>query len=72
MQAGAVERNSLKQYQAEFSDPSAFLNGAYCSMLIASSPTKDRVSTFHVEGSLEIKRDPSIQQRFNSSRFPWL
>ena len=33
-----VERNPLKQYQAEFGDPSAFLNGAYRSMLIAYVP----------------------------------
>jgi len=30
--------NPLKQYQAEFGDPSAFLNGAYRSMLIAYVP----------------------------------
>jgi cyclase len=34
----AVERNPLKPYQAEFGDPSAFLNGAYRSMLIAYVP----------------------------------
>jgi len=34
----AVERNPLKQYQAEFGDPSAFLNGACRSMLIAYVP----------------------------------
>ena len=34
----AVARNPLKQYQAEFGDPSAFLNGAYRSMLIAYVP----------------------------------
>jgi cyclase len=33
-----VDRNPLKQYQAEFGDPSAFLNGAYRSMLIAYVP----------------------------------
>ena len=33
-----VERNPLKQYQAEFGDPSAFLYGAYRSMLIAYVP----------------------------------
>jgi cyclase len=33
-----VERNPLKQYEAEFGDPSAFLNGAYRSMLIAYVP----------------------------------
>ena len=33
-----VERNPLKQHQAEFGDPSAFLNGAYRSMLIAYVP----------------------------------
>ena len=33
-----VERNPLKQYQAEFGDASAFLNGAYRSMLIAYVP----------------------------------
>jgi glyoxylase-like metal-dependent hydrolase (beta-lactamase superfamily II) len=34
----AVEKNPLKQYQSEFGDPSAFLNGAYRSMLIAYVP----------------------------------
>jgi cyclase len=34
----AVERNPLKQYQAEFGDPSVFLYGAYRSMLIAYVP----------------------------------
>ena len=33
-----VERNPLKQYQAEFGDPSVFLDGAYRSMLIAYVP----------------------------------
>jgi hypothetical protein len=33
-----VVRNPLKQYQTEFGDPSAFLNGAYRSMLIAYVP----------------------------------
>jgi glyoxylase-like metal-dependent hydrolase (beta-lactamase superfamily II) len=33
-----VERNPLKQYQAEFGDPSVFLYGAYRSMLIAYVP----------------------------------
>jgi glyoxylase-like metal-dependent hydrolase (beta-lactamase superfamily II) len=33
-----VARNPLKQYQAEFGDPSAFLNGAYRSMQIAYVP----------------------------------
>jgi glyoxylase-like metal-dependent hydrolase (beta-lactamase superfamily II) len=33
-----VERNPLKQYQSEFGDPSAFLDGAYRSMLIAYVP----------------------------------
>jgi hypothetical protein len=33
-----VKRNPLKQYEAEFGDPSAFLNGAYRSMLIAYVP----------------------------------
>jgi glyoxylase-like metal-dependent hydrolase (beta-lactamase superfamily II) len=33
-----VERNPLKQYEKEFGDPSAFLNGAYRSMLIAYVP----------------------------------
>jgi hypothetical protein len=30
--------NPLKQYQAEFGDANAFLNGAYRSMLIAYVP----------------------------------
>src|SRR5262245_21940044 len=34
----AVVRTPLKQYQSEFGDPSAFLNGAYRSMLIAYVP----------------------------------
>jgi glyoxylase-like metal-dependent hydrolase (beta-lactamase superfamily II) len=34
----AVERNPLREYQAEFGDPSAFLDGAYRSMLIAYVP----------------------------------
>jgi glyoxylase-like metal-dependent hydrolase (beta-lactamase superfamily II) len=34
----AVARNPLKQYQSEFGDPSAFLDGAYRSMLIAYVP----------------------------------
>jgi cyclase len=34
----AVARNPLKKYEAEFGDPSAFLNGAYRSMLIAYVP----------------------------------
>jgi glyoxylase-like metal-dependent hydrolase (beta-lactamase superfamily II) len=34
----AVEHNPLKQYEAEFGDPSAFLDGAYRSMLIAYVP----------------------------------
>ena len=34
----AVAHNPLKQYEAEFGDPSAFLNGAYRSMLIAYVP----------------------------------
>ncbi len=33
-----VARNPLQQYQAEFGDPSVFLNGAYRSMLIAYVP----------------------------------
>ena len=33
-----VERNPLQQYQSEFGDPSAFLDGAYRSMLIAYVP----------------------------------
>ena len=33
-----VERNPLKQYQAEFGDPSRFLDGAYRSMQIAYVP----------------------------------
>ena len=33
-----VRDNPLKQYQAEFGDPSAFLDGAYRSMLIAYVP----------------------------------
>ena len=33
-----VERNPLAEYQAEFGDPSAFLDGAYRSMLIAYVP----------------------------------
>ena len=33
-----VARNPLKQYQSELGDPSAFLNGAYRSMLIAYVP----------------------------------
>jgi cyclase len=33
-----VERNPLKQYESEFGDPSAFLDGAYRSMLIAYVP----------------------------------
>ena len=33
-----VARNPLKQYQSEMGDPSAFLNGAYRSMLIAYVP----------------------------------
>jgi len=33
-----VERNPLEQYEAEFGDPSAFLDGAYRSMLIAYVP----------------------------------
>ena len=33
-----VRDNPLKQYDAEFGDPSAFLNGAYRSMLIAYVP----------------------------------
>jgi hypothetical protein len=34
----AVRDNPLKQYDSEFGDPSAFLNGAYRSMLIAYVP----------------------------------
>jgi cyclase len=34
----AVSHNPLKQYEAEFGDPSAFLSGAYRSMLIAYVP----------------------------------
>jgi cyclase len=34
----AVAHNPLKQYEAEFGDPSAFLQGAYRSMLIAYVP----------------------------------
>jgi cyclase len=34
----AVEHNPLKQYESEFGDPSAFLEGAYRSMLIAYVP----------------------------------
>ena len=34
----AVERNPLKEYQAEFGDPSAFLYGALRSMMIAYVP----------------------------------
>ena len=33
-----VQHNPLKQYEAEFGDPSAFLDGAYRSMLIAYVP----------------------------------
>ena len=33
-----VRDNPLKQYDAEFGDPSAFLNGAYRSMLLAYVP----------------------------------
>jgi len=33
-----VERNPLEQYDAEFGDPSAFLDGAYRSMMIAYVP----------------------------------
>jgi len=33
-----VERNPLEQYEAEFGDPSTFLDGAYRSMLIAYVP----------------------------------
>jgi len=33
-----VERNPLAQYESEFGDPSAFLDGAYRSMLIAYVP----------------------------------
>jgi hypothetical protein len=32
---GAVQRNPLKEYTAEFGDPSAFLYGALRSMMIA-------------------------------------
>jgi glyoxylase-like metal-dependent hydrolase (beta-lactamase superfamily II) len=32
------ERNPLEQYEGEFGDPSAFLDGAYRSMLIAYVP----------------------------------
>jgi cyclase len=34
----AVQRNPLKPYEAEYGDPSDFLNGAYRSMLIAYVP----------------------------------
>jgi len=34
----AVAKNPLKKYEAEFGNPSAFLNGAYRSMLIAYVP----------------------------------
>jgi hypothetical protein len=34
----AVERNPLSAYEVEFGDPSAFLDGAYRSMLIAYVP----------------------------------
>jgi hypothetical protein len=34
----AVAHNPLKAYEAEFGDPSAFLDGAYRSMLIAYVP----------------------------------
>jgi cyclase len=34
----AVDRNPLQAYEAEFGDPSAFLDGAYRSMLIAYVP----------------------------------
>jgi hypothetical protein len=34
----AVKLNPLKQYEAEFGDPSVFLYGAYRSMLIAYVP----------------------------------
>ena len=33
-----VARNPLRAYDAEFGDPSAFLDGAYRSMLIAYVP----------------------------------
>lgn len=33
-----VERNPLEEYEAEFGDPSAFLDGAYRSMMIAYVP----------------------------------
>ena len=34
----AVARNPLEQYEAEFGDPSAFLYGAFRSMMIAYVP----------------------------------
>ncbi len=34
----AVRTNPLKRYETEFGDPSAFLDGAYRSMLIAYVP----------------------------------
>jgi hypothetical protein len=34
----AVQRNPLKEYQAEFGDPSAFTYGALKSMMIAYVP----------------------------------
>jgi len=34
----AVDRNPLKQYQPDYGNPSAFLDGAYRSMLIAYVP----------------------------------
>ena len=34
----AVQRNPLKQYQAEFGDPSTFLYGALRSMMLAYVP----------------------------------
>ena len=34
----AVAHNPLAKYEAEFGDPSAFLDGAYRSMLIAYVP----------------------------------
>jgi hypothetical protein len=34
----AVERNPLERYESEFGDASAFLEGAYRSMLIAYVP----------------------------------
>jgi hypothetical protein len=34
----AVATNPLKQYESEFGNPSAFLDGAYRSMLIAYVP----------------------------------